>query len=445
MYCGKYKIEIICSIEKMNHKEVIANWKEFKIPALFSRNHNVNLDSDFIITISGPRRAGKTFVCFQIIEELIEKGIPRENILYINFEDNKLIGADSNDLERLLETYFELYNINKDKKIYLFLDEIQTVKNWDSWTRKIYDINKKIKLVLTGSSSKLLSKEISTALRGRVLNKEIFPLSFKEIVLWKGLKYDLKTISYSENKIEIKKLFNNFIKEGGYPAVTYQKVNRDEVLQSYYESMIFKDIVERYKIEDVKKIKMLANFLLESTSKDISYNKLANKLNSIGMNTSKNTIIEFLSYFEDAYLFFQNLKYEYSIGKQLGSIKKVYFIDNGLLNSISFKFSEDRGRLLENAIFIELRRKNKKIFYNRDNYECDFIIQEKDKIVQAIQVTETLNSENEKREIEGITEAMEKFKLKEGFIITLEEEREINIENKKIYVLPVWKWFLIES
>src|SRR3989344_9317270 len=350
----------------MNHKEIIANWKEFKIPALFSRNHNIDLESDFIITISGPRRAGKTFVCFQIIEEVIKKGTPRENILYINFEDNKLIGADSDDLEKLLEAYFELYNVNKDKKIYLFLDEIQTVKNWDSWIRKIYDINKKIKIVLTGSSSKLLSKEISTVLRGRVLNKEIFPLSFKEIVLWKGLKYNLKTIVYSEDRIEVKKLFNNFIQNGGYPAVTYQNVNREEVLQSYYESMIFKDIVERYKIEDVKKIKMLANFLLESTSKDISYNNLANKLKSIGMNTSNNTIIEFLSYFEDAYLFFQNLKFEYSIGKQLGSIKKVYFIDNGLLNSVSFKFSEDRGKLLENLVFLELRRKNKKIFYSRD-------------------------------------------------------------------------------
>jgi predicted AAA+ superfamily ATPase len=306
----------------------------------------------------------------------------------------------------------------------------------------VYDINKKIKFVLTGSSSKLLSKEISTVLRGRALNKEIFPLSFKEIVLWKGLKYNLKTIAYSKDKIEIKKLFNNFIQDGGYPAVTYQKVNREEVLQSYYESMIFKDIVERYKIEDVKKIKMLANLLLESTSKDISYSKLANKLKSIGMNTSKNTIIEFLSYFEDAYLFFQNIKYEYSQGKQLGSIKKVYFIDNGMLNSVSFKFSKDTGKLLENLIFLELRRRNKKIFYNRDNYECDFIIQEKEKVVRAIQVTENLNSENEKREVEGILEAVNKFKLKEGFIITLDEERDIEIKGKKICVLPVWKWLL---
>jgi len=428
----------------MEHKEIISNWKEFNIPDLFRRNHNINLKEDFITTISGPRRAGKTYVCFQIIKELISKGVSKNNILYINFEDNKLLGADSNDLEKLLEAYFELYNVDKNENIYLFLDEIQTVKNWDSWVRKIYDINKKIKLILTGSSSKLLSKEISTVLRGRVLNREIFPLSFKEIVTWRDLKYNLKTLSYSQDRIEIKKLFNLFIQEGGYPAVTYRKVNRDEILQSYYDSMIFKDIVERYKVEDVKKIRMLANLLLESTSKDISYNKLANRLKSIGMSTSKNTIIEYLSYFEDAYIFFQNIKYEYSLSKQMGSIKKVYFIDNGMLNTVSFKFSEDRGRLLENLVFLELRRKNKKIFYSRDNYECDFVIQEKDKIVAVMQVTEKLSSENEKREIGGLLEAMKKFKLEEGLILTLDEEKNFEIEGKRISVQPTWKWLLEE-
>ncbi|MBU2523272.1 MAG: ATP-binding protein [Nanoarchaeota archaeon] len=429
----------------MNHKEIVTNWREFKIPGSFSRYHDIALETDFIITISGPRRAGKTFICFQMIEELMKKGISRENILYINFEDNKLIGADSNDLDKLLEAYKEFYTLNKHQHIYLFLDEIQTVKNWDAWARKIHDMDKNIKLILTGSSSKLLSKEISTALRGRVLNREIFPLSFKEIVSWKGLDYDLKTLSHSDNRIEIKKLFNDFINDGGYPAVTYQKMNREEILQSYYGSMIFKDIVERYKIEDIKKIRMLANLLLESTSRDISYNKLANRLKSIGMNMSKNTIIEYISYFEDAYVFFQNIKYEYSQGKQLGSIKKVYFIDNGMLNTVSFKFSKDSGRLLENLVFLELRRRNKKIFYNRDSYECDFIIQEKDRIIQAVQVAESLSSENEKREVGGVLEAMNKFKLKEGLIITLDEERAIEIEDKKISVIPAWKWLLGEN
>src|SRR3989344_5404460 len=442
MYYIKYKITIICAIQNMNYKEILTIWKEFKIPSLFSRSHSFELETDFITAISGPRRAGKTFICFQMIEELMKKGISKENILYINFEDNRLIGADSNDLDKLLEVYKEIYTLNKNQHIYLFFDEIQTVKNWDAWVRKINDIDKNIKLILTGSSSKLLSREISTTLRGRVLNREIFPLSFKEIVNWKELSYNLKTVSYSENKIEIKKLFNYFINEGGYPAVTYQKLNREEILKSYYDSMIFKDIVERYSIEDAKKIKMLANFLLEATSKDISYNRLANKLKAIGINTSVNTVIEYISYFEEAYVFFQNIKYEYSQGKQLGSIKKIYFIDNGMLNTVSFKFSKDSGKLLENLIFLELRRKNKNIFYNKDDYECDFIIQEKDKVVQAIQVTETLSSENEKREVNGILEAMNKFKLEEGTIITLDEEKMIEAEGKKISVIPAWKWLL---
>lgn len=209
--------------------------------------------------------------------------------------------------------------------------------------------------------------------------------------------------------------------------------------------MIFKDIVERHKIEDVKKIRIFANMLLSSVAKDISYNKLANQLKSLGMNTSKNTVIEYLSYFEDAYILFQNIKYDYSLRKQIGSIKKLYCIDTGLLNTISFKFSEDSGRLLENIVFIELKRRNKKIFYNRDTYECDFIIQEKDKVTSVIQVTKTLFSENEKREIGGLMEAMKKFNLQEGIILTMDEEKNFEIDGKKIFVRPVWKWLLEEK
>ena len=445
MYSKRYKIAFICSVYNMDYKEIIINWKEFKIPNVFSRNHNIDLETDFIITISGPRRAGKTYICFQIMKELIEKGVPKENLLYINFEDNKLIGADANDLDKILDAYKEIYTISKTHHIYLFLDEIQNVKNWDAWVRKINDMNKNIKLILTGSSSKLLSKEISTSLRGRVLNKEIYPLSFKEIVQWKGIKYNLKTISHSEDKIGIKKLFNNFLKSGGYPAITYQEINKEEVLQSYYDSMILKDIVERHKIEDVKKIKMLSNLLLESVSRDMSYNRLANKLKSIGINMSKNTIIEYISYFEDAYIFFQNIKYEYSQGKQLGSIKKVYFIDNGMLNTVSFKFSKDSGKLLENIIFLELKRRKKSIFYNKDNYECDFIIRDKDKITEAIQVTESISIENEQRELNGLIEALDKFELKEGTIISLDEERILEVKGKKVKIIPAWKWLLEEE
>src|SRR3989344_6564924 len=153
----------------MNYKQIVTFWKEFNIPSVINRDIEVNIDIDFITTISGPRRAGKTYYCFQLINQLIKKKIPMENIFYINFEDNNLIGAESQDLDKLLEMFFEMQDIDQKQKIYLFFDEIQNVNNWDSWIRKIYDVRKDIKLILTGSSSKLLSKEISTKLRGRVL------------------------------------------------------------------------------------------------------------------------------------------------------------------------------------------------------------------------------------------------------------------------------------
>lgn len=426
----------------MDYKKIIVYWKEFEIPEILERNIKIDAKSDFIYTISGPRRAGKTYFCFQMIKEFLKKGVSKKNILYINFEDNTLLGAEAGDLDKLLETFFELYSPEKNQKIYLFFDEIQIVKDWDAWARKIYDSRKDIKIILTGSSSKLLSKEISTKLRGRVLNKEIFPLSFQEILLWKKIEYNPKTISYSKEKAAIKKEFSSYLFNGGYPAIIAQNLQKENVLQSYYESMIFKDIVERYKIEDVKKLRALANLLFESVSKEMSYSKIANKLNSIGFRISKNTIIEHISYFEDAYLFFQNLKYEYSLAKQLGSIKKVYCIDNGLLNSVSFKFSDDAGKLMENLVFVELKRTGKQIYYSRKNYECDFLIVEKNKVREAIQVTKKLDEDNEKREINGLVEAMKEHKLKKGTLLTEEQEDEKIIENKRIKIIPIWKWLI---
>lgn len=427
----------------MEHKQVVMEWKEFQIPEVLPRLFDVVLDIDFILTITGPRRAGKTYFCFQLIQKLMKQGVSRENIVYINFEDNKLLGATAEDLDKILESFLELSNTDKKHNIYLFLDEIQVVKDWDAWARKIYDSKKEIKLILTGSSSKLLSKEISTKLRGRVINKEILPLSFKEILSWSKVDYNIKIIAYSKEKILIKKLFSKYIMEGGYPAIFINKnLPKEEIFRNYYDSIIFKDIIERYKVEDVKKLKSIAQLLFQSISNEISYNRLANKLKSSGFKISKSTIIEYVSYFEDVYLFFQNIKYEYSMAKQIGSIKKIYCIDNGLLNSVSFRFSEDKGKLLENLAFIELKRRGKEIYYHRKEYECDFLIKEKDKVVAAIQVCEELTEKNEKRELGGLLEVMKLYGLKECTILTLDKEGKREIEGKTINIIPIWVWLL---
>jgi len=427
----------------MEYQKIIRNWKEFELPELTPRELELPIYKDFITTISGPRRVGKTFLCFQKIKKLLEDGISKENILYINFEDEKLINSDSKDLENLLNAFLEASELNKNQDLFLFLDEIQVVKNWDSWIRRVYDTKKEARIILTGSSSKLLSREISTTLRGRVYNIEVFPLSFSEYLNWKGQNLKIKSIlEGGKDSIIAKKYFQEYLFTGGYPAIFRNPQLKNEVLQSYYDSMIFKDIVERFKVSDVKKIQILAKLIFESTSREISYTNLSNKVKSLGFSMGKSTIIDYLSYFEEAYLFFQVLKYEYSFQKQLGSIKKVYCIDNGLLNSVSFSFSENKGKLLENLVFLALRGAKKEVYYNRGKFECDFVVKEKNKVIQAIQVTYELNSGNRKREVKGLFEAMDKFKLKEGLILTYNEEEKIEIDKKKIFVKPIWKWLL---
>lgn len=427
----------------MDYKRIIIQWMEFDIPESLPRNYQIHTDSGFIISIIGPRRAGKTFLCYNLMYQLRNAGVSRENMLYINFEDEKLTGASANDLTRLLETYFEITGLSSENSVYLFLDEIQNVENWDKWVRRIHETEKKIKIFLTGSSAKLLSKELSTHLRGRTISVEVFPLSFDEIVQWQKLNFEYSTISHSKKRFAIKKMFDKYLTDGGFPALFFEDAHlKESILQEYFNSMIFRDVIERYRVNSIRKLKMLSHFVFESVAKDISYSRLANKMSSSGLAIGKHTVIEYISYLEDAYLFFQHLKFEYSLTKQLGAIKKVYCIDNGLLNAVSFKFVNDTGKLLENLVYLELRRKNKNIFYHRKNYECDFLIQKKNTITQAFQVTNELNSDNEKREIRGLTEALDSYKLNEGIILTTGQETELKINNKTIKVLPVWKWLL---
>lgn len=428
----------------MDYKKIIIQWLEFEIPVVKRRNHDISLTGNFIISLTGPRRSGKTYLCFQMINDLKKSKVPASNLLYVNFEDEKMINANAGDLDSLYETLLELSPPDKKHPLYFFFDEIQNVSNWEVWVRRIHETNQNIKFILTGSSSALLSSEFSTKLTGRTLSFEIFPLSFKELLLWKNLAYDIKTISGSRKKAEVKNMFDSYLNSGGFPAIQHEQVSfRDEILQQYYHAILMRDVIDRHQVNNTKKLKTIAHFLLEATAGDLSYTKITNKLNSLGYKTSKTTVIEYLSYLEEAYLFFQTLKFEYSTTKQLGSIKKVYCIDNGLVNAASFKFSDDRGKLLENVVFLELRRKSKNIFYNRNGAECDFLVMTKNKITDVYQVTYELSEDNRHRELKGLLDAMGKFNLKKGTVLTSEQEETITKDGYKIFVLPVWKWLLL--
>jgi len=332
-----------------------------------------------------------------------------------------------------LDDYYKL--MNPQGKIYLFLDEIQFFKNWQVFIKSKYE-NSNIKFIITGSNSQLLSSELITLLSGRTLNIYLYPFDFKEFLLAKKIEIKSK-IDLLKNQNLIRKHFDEFVRWGGFPEIAFIKDNntKKEILENYYKNILYHDIIPRFGIKNIDKTEKLAHYLLSNIGKPFSYNKLS-KLIAL----SDKTVKEYTNYFSKAYLLFELKHFDFSIKKQINTPKKVYAIDTGLINSISFKFTEDIGRLYENLVFVELKRRGKEIYYHKDMYECDFIVKEESKITQAIQVCKSIKDpDTRKREILGIKEAIKKYKLKTALILTENEEE---IINKEIQAIPLWKWLL---
>lgn len=424
-------------------KLIVKEFHESKPPEIKERDLLLPQKTNKIIALSGPRRAGKTYYFYQIIKKLKEK-IDFSRIVYVNFEDDRLLPLAVKDLDDLMEAYFELYPENKTKEIHCFFDEIQNIDNWEIFIRRIYD-KEKVKIFLTGSSSKLLSKEIATSLRGRTLNYQIFPLSFKEFLNFKGVKPD-KNFAYSQIRFKIKKLFQEYIIFGGFPEVVLESDDlKMAVLKNYYDLIIYRDLVERFAVRNTDFLKSLSKYLLTNFSAPFSINGYYRNLEK-PLRPAKDTVLEYLSYLQEIELVFLLPIFSYSLKTQQVNPKKNYVVDNGLRNAVCFRFSEDFGRLLENLVFIELKRRNKEIYYYKQKRECDFIIMNNLKASQAIQVTQELNKNNKEREVCGLIEVMQKYQIKEGLILVqdLKKETEEKINNKKIKFIPLWEWLLNE-
>ena len=369
---------------------------------------SIPLELPHAVIISGIRRSGKSTLLHQILKKL-------PNYYYLNFEDTRLIDFESSDFEKLDEVFHTEYGPSD----FYLLDEIQNVKGWEIFVRSRLDRHKH--LFITGSNASMLSKELGTRLTGRHINVELFPFSFGEALLFR------KEIASPDS-------FEWYFKQGGFPD--FIKYGRPEILRELFTDILQRGIISRHKIRETKALHELALYLLSNVGKEFSYNSLK-KMFQFG---SVNTPISFVSYLEDSYLLFTIPKFDYSLKKQMINEKKVYSIDNGLSNANSVSFSSNKGRMLENFVFIKLRRSHKNIYYFRENGECDFLIKEDSRIIIAIQVAYELNEDNKKREIEGLLEAMRKFELREGFILTYNQEDEIDIEDKRIIIKPVWKW-----
>ncbi|MEW6509179.1 MAG: ATP-binding protein [Bacteroidota bacterium] len=370
--------------------------------------NQMQLRTNHALIISGIRRCGKSTLLQQIMNNM-------KDYHYFNFEDIRATNFEVNDFNKLNEVFVE-----KNKKCSnYFFDEIQNVEHWERFIRSLLDQKKQI--YITGSNASLLSKELGTKLTGRHVRYELFPFSYKEMLL------------FTNNKVGVES-FKEYFANGGFPEYLKQKNTR--ILQELFNDIITRDIIVRHGIRNYRAVRELALYLLSNVGKEYSYTNLKKDF-QLG---SVNTVISFVSYFEDSYLLFSIPKFEYSYRKQLVNPKKIYAIDNGIINCNTVSFSKDDGRLLENVVFVELRRQGKNIFYFRGKNECDFVIEEKRKITEAYQVCYQLTEDNKTREINGLMEVLNESGLDKGCILTFNQEDQFKIEGRRIKVIPVWKW-----
>jgi predicted AAA+ superfamily ATPase len=323
-----------------------------------------------------------------------------------------------------------------ERKVFFF-DEIQNVKKWEMFVRRMQE--RGFKFFVTGSNASLLSKELATKLTGRTVMLELYPFSFNEYLTFKGYSLDRSNLFLTQERGKIKRLFNEYLEKGGMPE--YLKYKEDTVLKRVYEDILYRDIVARYEIKEIKALRELGFYLLSNIGNLFSYNKLKGAL-GLG---SVNTVKSYAEYLENAFLIFPVNVFSYSLKQQFIAPKKIYCIDNGLANAISFRFSKNQGSFLENLVFLELKRRYPEIYYykTRNNLEVDFLLKEAGTTKALIQVTQSLsNIQVRQRELKALGLAMEELKLNKAIILTEEEEEQIRLKNKIIQVKPVYKWLL---
>lgn len=321
-------------------------------------------------------------------------------------------------------------------RTYVVLDEVQLVPGWERFVRGLYDRDKDIKFYITGSSSKLLSKDYGTSLTGRIFSNEVFPLSFQEFLAFKN-KENLIEKSRGKGSPALRNLFNQYIRFGGFPQVVLTEEEKDkmQILKDYYTAVIEKDIIQRYQVRDIKKLKEFCLNLFANVATYFSGYQAEKR-----QNISQPTANKFLEYAREVFLVQTADYFSYSFTEQKAHPYKVYAIDPGLYNAVSFRFSENIGRIFENVVYLALRRKGEDVFYWKGKGEVDFLVRKGTKIDRLINVCWELNKNNEKREFSSLCEAMEQFSLADAQIIVSGYDDQVNIKGKKIKIINFFTW-----
>jgi len=378
-----------------------------------------HLEGDQVVVVSGVRRSGKSTLLRQIAGRC-------DDHHFIDFDDERLIDFTTADFADLMVIFAKLSPART-----ILIDEIQNVAGWERFVRRIHDEGYKV--CLTGSNAKLLSSELATHLTGRHAKIELYPFSFAETLAFKGVAHDRISASV---KARLLGELDLYIAHGGFPE--YLRYGDEEFLKRTFDDIVYRDIVQRFGVRDVKAFRQVAHTIFSNVTSELSYNAMASM---VGLKSAM-TVRNYCGYLEESYLIFELFRYDYSVKRQNLSNKKMYVVDNGMRNVSAFRFSGDLGKLLENLVFVELKRRGKRLFFHRDKHECDFLLEERGGIAEALQVCHALDAVNIERERRGLAEAMRKFSLRSGTIVTYSQEETEETAEGTVRVVPAFKWLL---
>lgn len=397
-----------------------------------------------IITVPGVRRCGKSTMMEIAINDLVRKGVPKESILWIGFDDERLVNMSSDELDDVIIAYMEMFPDIPIKDVYMFFDEIQLIKDWEYFVLRIYKSYCK-NIYICGSNATMLSSELGSALRGYPLEYETYPLSFNEFCRFKGIVTD----SFMEqDKARLKNAFETYNQESAFPEIvlTSSRSEQLKLLHGYFDTMILRDLAEHYRITNTGVIRYFIKRIMANLSKPTSINAIYNDIRSQGLKVSKDDLYLWADYACNIFLFMRIPKYDRSPVKERKSLDKFYCIDNGLRNAVLMPQSNDKGKNLENTVFMHLNRhklQSDKISYFQGNAECDFVLQREENVVLLIQVSWSIaDDETREREIKGLLEASSVTGCDNLLIITDDEKDSLNMEGKRVDVIPAWEWLL---
>lgn len=410
---------------------------------------------NLVKVVTGMRRSGKSYRLLQEMKRIREQGVPESRMLYFNFEDDRLRPVTTATGDEVLEA-FEFLNPGCFREgAYLFLDELQEMKNWGAWLRRVVD-TKRVTVYVSGSSSKMLSSEIATEFRGRALDFELLPFSFSEYAAHVLPDIDVNArVFRSDESARLKALLNTYLEEGGFPATfDLPRAQATELLQSYAQRVVSRDVVERHDVPRPRVASLFAQRVLGLNGRQLSIRKAVNDLKAAGISTSRDTLSDMLAYFEEAYLIFQVRELSFALSENSTASPKLYAIDPGLARANARAVTNDAGQRLENAVYLELRRRTPgsrrggiaSMRTLAHNYEIDFVVGDPLEQQARELYRVSLDVEDEKtreRELRALREAMEEQNVEESYLIVAQgDEHVYELDAGRVLQIPAWKWLL---